>query len=676
MSAGSARASLWSALNGFIDLSAIQSQRDDLREETLRQEYNLALSHFLTPWVDFRVAARYYRFDQELELLLGGYRQEFQPSGELRWSHPWFTLSTSAFHREVVTSARSELVTNNFQSSLRMRQQEGVPSFELRYDQQHTYSPDVPEDRDIRNSRIQANAFYDTRQHLFSYSFSHIKSENVITTLSAVGDRHLFRWEGNGSMLGDPKSQLTGRYTFNYGTSKNEVPVGGRVLEIAPISVGLYAQDDAPDLGSLTPRPSLADGNKTDPAQPLIDIGGGNNDHNLGADLGISQAAAGMYIYTDRPSGSDVNWLVYGSVDNLTWQVFPGTPSQFFNPGFNRYELTFPAADYRYIKAVNTGINEIALAYVTEIEVLRELPPDTRKDSFSAASHLLDGRIGYQFNRRWQTTLDAAFQADENIGRRGDRWRASTGWRLNFRQSPTFGHHLRWILARQDGQLEPSLMENTVGYTMTVRPIRTVRGSFSLSDQRSYLEGRQSQNLIGTIVEGTATLYPGLNVSLGGGLNWFDDLFTFTEYRTWQLRGGIDAALTRALDFIFDYNYNETAEEGVTGVRSREMATFGLDWRVTRDLYFRGSLRYSAQRTTNWTQEYTVTYTILHGMRVNGQFFQIETDGVRTTFRRSASFFWDLGRRNSLYLRVAEIDIAGAGGTTTESFQQGIRIVF
>jgi len=676
MSASSAGASLIGALTGFVDLAAVQSQREDRREETVRQEYNIALSHFLTPWVDFRIAARYYRFDQELELLLGGYRQEFQPSGELRWSHPWFTWSTSAFHREVVTSARSKLITNDFQSSLRTQDQEGLPSFELRYDQQHTFSPDVPEDRDIRNSRIQFNAFHDTRQHFFSYSYSHIKSENVITTLSAVGDRHLFRWEGNGRMLGDPKSQLTGRYTFNYGTVKNEVPVGGRILEIAPISVGLYAQDDAPDLGTLTPRPSLADGNKSDPAQPLIDIGGGNNNHNLGADLGISQAAAGIYIYTDRPSGSDITWFVYGSHDNRTWQVFPGTPGQFFNVGFNRYELSFPAADYRYIKAVNAGINEIALAYVTEIEVLRELPADTREESFSAASHLIDGRIGYELSRRWQTSLDVALQADENIGRRGDRWRASAGWRVNFRQSRTFRHHLRWILSRQDGQLEASVMENVLGYTMTMRPIRTVRGSFSLSDQRNYLEGRQSQNLISSILEGTATLYPGLNVSLGGGANWFNDLILFREYTTWQLRGGVDASLTRTLDFIFDYNYNVAREEGREGSRSRELATFGLDWRITPDLYFRGSLRYTAQRTTNWTQEYTATYTILPGMRINGQFFQIESDGVRTTFRRSASFFWDLGRRNSLYLRVAEVDVAGAGGATTESFQQGIRIVF
>ena len=203
-----------------------------------------------------------------------------------------------------------------------------------------------------------------------------------------------------------------------------------------------------------------------------------------------------------------------------------------------------------------------------------------------------------------------------------------------------------------------------------------MRGSISLSDRLSHFEGQQSQNLVASFIEGALTLYPGLNVTLGGGLSWFDDYIAGREYQTWQLRSGIDAALTRTLDIVFDYNYNETREEGQAELRTRQLTTLGVDWRVTPDLYFRGALRYTAQRTKNWTQDYTVTFTVLPGLRITGQFFEIETDNVRTSFRRSASLFWDLGRRNSLYLRVAEVDVVGSGGATTESFQQGIRISF
>ncbi len=99
ISASCANAALWDPFSGFIDLSAVQAQVNDLDQETLRQEYNLAFNQSLAPWVDLRLAVRYFKFDQELELLLGGYREEFQPSGELRWNHGLFNFTTSAFRR-------------------------------------------------------------------------------------------------------------------------------------------------------------------------------------------------------------------------------------------------------------------------------------------------------------------------------------------------------------------------------------------------------------------------------------------------------------------------------------------------------------------------------------------------------------------------------------------------
>jgi hypothetical protein len=167
LSASGADAALWDPFSGFIDLSAVQAQVNNLEEETLRQEYNIAFNQKLAPWVDFRLALRYYKFDQELELLLGGYREEFQPSGELRWNHGLFQLTTSAFRREVTTSGQGRIITKDFQSSVRTLD-ENYPVVELRYDQQHTYSPQLEEDWDVKNSRFQANADYRPGNHDFN----------------------------------------------------------------------------------------------------------------------------------------------------------------------------------------------------------------------------------------------------------------------------------------------------------------------------------------------------------------------------------------------------------------------------------------------------------------------------------------------------------------------------
>jgi hypothetical protein len=672
LSVSCANAALWDPFSGFIDLSAVQAQVNDFDEETLRQEYNLAFNQKLAPWVDLRLTARYFKFDQELELLLGGYREEFQPSGELRWNHSLFNFTTSAFRREVTTSAQGMIITKDFQSSLKTLD-ETYPVVELRYDQQHTYSPQLEDDWDIKNSRSQVNVDYRPGNHDFNYSFSHISSENVISTLTSQVDRHLFRWLGTGRAMENGRLHLTGRYSFNYASQTNTALGGGPVLELAPIAIGLYALDFAPDLGRLDPRPSLADGNKTDPVLPLIDMGGGGTGHNLGADLGFIQAVAGVYIYTDRPSGGQPRWDVYGSLDNLTWQLL-GTPSQFFNPALNRYELTFPAAPYRYIKAVNSGLNEIALVFVTEIEVLRELPPETDKTNFASSSHSLDGRAAYRINDRWETSLDASAQLDENIGRAGDRNRWTLGGRLLFEQSHKMSHHLRLDVSRQGGQApEPVLVDNGLGYTMMYNPLETLRGSFSISDRLSYLEGIKSQNILSSVLEGNATVLPDLDFSLGGGVSWFDEYIILREFQTWNVRGGIDAGIFRSLDFILDYNYQETHEEGVEGVRIRRFTSTGLEWRVTRDVYVRASLRSTRQTIRVWTQDYLLSWNILPSVRVSAQFFEILEENMTTTMRKSVNLNWDLGARSTLYLRLAELDFSGTGGARTVSFQQGFR---
>ncbi len=675
ISASGAKAALWDPFSGFIDLSAVQAQVNDLDQETLRQEYNLAFTQKLAPWVDLRLAMRYYKFDQELELLLGGYREEFQPSGELRWNHGLFNLSTSAFRREVTTSARGRIITKDFQTSLKTVDQ-NYPVVELRYDQQHTYSPQLEDDWDIKNSRIQANADYRPGKHDFNYSFSHIRSQNVISSVSSHVNRHLFRWAGSGRVMEGGRLNLSGRYSFNYASQTNETNDGGPVLELAPVAVGLYSLDFAPDLGRLDPRPSLADGNKTDPVVPLIDIGGGGNGHNLGADLGFTQAVAGIYIYTDRPSGSQPRWDVYGSVDNLTWQLL-GTPSQFFNPALNRYELTFPAAPYRYIKAVNSGLNEIALVLITEIEVLRELPPETDKTNFASSSHTLDGRAAYRISDRWETALDASLQADENIGRRGDRNRWALGGRLLFEQSPKLSHHLRLDLARQGGQTpQPILVDSGLGYTLMYDPLQTLRGSFSLSDRLSHLDGARSQNILSSVMEGNASVLPDLDLSLGGGVSWFDDYIILREFRTWHVRGGVDAAIFSSLDLILDYNYQETYEEGVIGPRVRRFADLGLEWRVTRDVYARATLRSTSQTIRVLTQDYLLSWNILPSVRISAQLYEILEDDSTTSLRKSATLNWTLGARSTLYFRLAEVDFSGTGGARTVSFQQGFRWSF
>lgn len=672
-----AEATVWEPFSGFADVSAVQSKIDGEKQNTTRQEYNVAFDKALAPYFDLRLAFRYYKFDQEMELLLGGYREEIQPSGEIRWDHPVFALTGSVFQRHVLTPTQGKIITDSQTASLQSKDRR-YPLMELRFDQQRTWAPDVDNDYEIRNRRWQANADYDAGQHSFSYSFSNVRSQNVISTQNAYVNRHLARWSGSGSPGEDGRLMLSGRYNFNYATTTNERPGSDTILEIAPISLGLYALDSQPDLGTLDPRPGLADGNRIDPVIPAIDIGTGNVDHNLGADLGLSERIAGMYIYVDRPSGNQVQWAMWGSDDNLTWTQIPVFAGQIFNPGLNRYELLCVPGDFRYVKAVNAGLNEIAVALVTEIEVLRELPEGTRDDRFISSAHALDGRARYRISERWDTSLDGSFQYDENVGSPDDRHRWGLGWRLMFEPSRRNTHQVRWDLGRESGRAgaDNASFNNSLGYTWVTYPLETLRGTFSVNDRLSYFGGERSQNILGTAAELNATVLPALNLTAAGGLSWLDDFLADRSLDTWNVRGGVDATLTRSLDLILEHTYQETREAGVDGLRNRRFTSLGLDWRVTRTIYFRGSLRQTYQDVSRWNHELILSWNLTRKARISAQLYEIADEDRTTNLRKSLNFNLELGARSYLYLRLAELDLSGGGGTRTVSFQQGIRIGF
>ena len=414
-----------------------------------------------------------------------------------------------------------------------------------------------------------------------------------------------------------------------------------------------------------------------DPVIPQIDIGSGNTDHNLGADMGLTERVAGMYIYTDRPSGDQVQWALWGSDDNLTWTSIPVFAGQFFNPGLNRYELSCTPSEYRYVKAVNAGVNQIAQVLVTEIVVLRELPPGTDETKYYSAAHTLDGRASYRISDKWDTSLDGSYQYDENVGSPDDRYRWGLGWRLVFDPSRKVTHQLRWDLGEESGRGDQAAtMNNSVGYTLVTYPLETLRGTFSVSDRLTYLGGDRSQNILGTAAEANATLLPDLDLVLAGGLSWLDDYSVDRAYDSWYVRGGFDAGLTRSLDLKLEHTYQETREDAIDDLRVRRFTTLGLDWRVTRSIYFTGSVRRTSQQYSRWNRELVLSWNLSRKVRISGQLYEITDEEVTTNLRKSLVLNWDISNRSNFYLRLAELDLSGGGGSRTVSFQQGIRIGF
>ena len=680
-----ATASLFDALNGYADLTAVQSEVSGLHENTLRQEYRATLAHRPHPLLDLRAGLRYYKFDQELDIASGSNREELQPSGEARWDHPLFVLSMNAQRRRVQAPFTPGLIiTNDWQSSLKTRDTR-YPLLGLRWDDQHTYSTeslegrdiqDIRDIRDIRHRRHQLTLDYTAGVHILSYAFSRDNNENVISGLQTTRHQHQARWNGSGRLLADGRLRLNGNYAFQYSSQSDEVATGITVLEPVPILQGLYALDDAPDNGTLVPRSGLADGNLTNPVLPLIDIGGTLTDHNLGTDLGGPQQVAALYVYTDGPSGSQVRWQVYTSLDNINWQLWEANPQQLFNTAMNRYELQFSAAFFRYIKVVNYSLNEVASVHITEIAVFRELV-DIDTDRRIRVAHIAAARAGYRFSPNWDSSLDLAAEQDQTQGAADTRQRLNYAWRLRFRQSDTITHHLRWEQSWQDYENEQQdLRDDVAAYTLALNPLPTLRGSLALNDRTSYISGVRSQDVLSGSLEGQGDLLYDLALRLGGGLSRNQDHFGDRELVTGNVRLGLVAALTSALDLNLEQTFQQTTDQRTDEVRTRRFTSLGVDWKLTRTVYLRGSLRYLTENAESLVHDLLLSWNATPRLRMSLQSYAIDYDGLTTTLRQSFHAGFDLNSRSSLYVRVTEVDLTGGGGTRTVSYQQGLRYGF
>ena len=672
--ASSAGAALWDPFNGYVDLSTVQADVDGIEQNSLREDYNIAFGEKLTPWVDMRLAYRYFAFDQAFEFAPGAYRKEKQPSAELRWNHPLFQISGSVMRREVETPAQGTVITNTTQTVAKTKATR-YPRLELRYDEQHSYFAELRAERDIRNQRLQAAANLDREHHAYSYTFTHDVSENVVSEQTSSGNRHLARWRGQGR-LGDGRLRLAGNYNFGHVDQTTVNNAGGPVMRLLPVLTGLYRRTDTPDLGALEPRAGLSDGSTTDPVLPEIDLGGANSDHNLGADLGRTHPVGAFYVYTDRPSGEQVSWQVWVSADNLTWRLKVSHPQQVFNGALNRYELRFEPVMGRYIKVVNGGLNEVAQVNVTELEVFEQLS-EHPKNHFLAVSHQLDGRADYRFSEKWRGSFDLSFQADENPGREGDRSRGSTGVRAGYVASPTVSHNFNWQLSNQWSENQVSdVMEHVAAYTLVLTPLETLRGSASISDRITWLGSLWAQRNTSGAFEGNTDVLYGLNVNFGGGASVLDDDFAALNYRSWNVRGNIEAALNETMDLTLDGSYFESLETNLDDLRVRQVLALGLNWRMTRTLFIRAAVRQSREDSDHFSVDGLVTWNILPNLRISAQHYELGVAEIVTTLRQSLNLNWELTRRANLYLRLAKVDLSGSGGSRTTSFQQGFRIGF
>jgi hypothetical protein len=171
-------------------------------------------------------------------------------------------------------------------------------------------------------------------------------------------------------------------YRIQYDTF--EFPGSATVESPLQRSAGLSSLDNTPEDGpALSSNVALIDGNVI--ASAGLDIGTAGDQLqlvNIGLDFGFAVDVDQIHVWVDRRLTATVSnsfsWSVYTSPDNLdtsTWTlvatVFPANFATFDN----RFEITFPEVNTRFIKVVTSalsptvpGAGDFPNIFVTEMQ--------------------------------------------------------------------------------------------------------------------------------------------------------------------------------------------------------------------------------------------------------------------------------------------------------------------
>lgn len=664
-------------LSGSLDVSAVQSEVGEQREDTLRQQYVLGAWRRISDYLDVRASMRYFRFDVDNVSDLGIFREEVQPAGELAWRHPWFQFSASA-RRRVATSIVSDgdLVNENLSldwKSVSTR----LPILNLRYDWQTSEDTSVEVDQKLEDRRFLAGVDIDREHEKIGYVFTHRRNENVVRGTSGRETSQQLRYLGSYRPGSRDRWRVLTQYTYNRRDRTDRVRTGQRVLEVVPVDRGLFDVDTSPDLGELTGAPGLIDGNTLAAVAPAIDVGAGSVDRNLGADLGFERSAVGaVYVYTDRIAGSGTAWSVYVSDNGANWSLHTLSPLANYFAIQQRFEIEFEPVATRYVKVVNRGANEVPDVLVTEIQVLEQLPVngDIERDS---SSHLATTQVNWRASDSVSLLADTSARLEPGQGTSDDRRAVDYALRLEWKPARTLRHVARAQQAWQffEGQ-DATLRDDVVAYSLLYDPLPTLSASTSASARRTSIGEVRDQEALSWLVETNARPLSTVYVVVEGLLSRFDQPTAGTRADSWQLRASSDLDVTRSLGVLLSWSHRETELEPEAELRVRQSWAVSAILQLAPNLNARAGLTWLDDLRFSRRQDYLLSWILANRITASGQMVLEDSGGGFAADRHAVNLTFDLTSRTMLYASFSRLDQRAAGGELNESWQQGVRMSF
>jgi len=556
----------------------------DTNYDELNQLYNFNLSKTIYPYLFFNSGTVYQinstwsstgdnDVDTEEKILT--------PFAELNLTNPIYRAGI-AYHKRRVEEEITDLPDtradrDEITGTVGMNPPSDLfPDWTLRYSDIHTY--DHPETQD----QYQKVWLLDTNYApvsglLLDYSYARTDTNEKFLNFDTVEQSHLGTAQYSRSFL-DQRLSMDTSYTINYnkfefkrGSGSSEVPL----LRFAGLSSLSNTPDDGPAMG---PNPALIDGNLT--ASAGLDIGTAGDQSqpvNMGLDFGFAIDVDTLYVWVDRRLTSTVSnaftWSIYTSPDNTdfsTWTLVATVSPANFPALDNRFEISFPTVNTRFIKVVTSALSPVvpgagnfANIFVTELQAFTT----TSGSSFNTESSVLNQNynLGLRAKLSAKTTMGYNLfynQQDidpENI----KRTQYTNGLYMNHIFSDTFSANVngqRTDVSNDVANGTEDSYNYTYGASLRANWLNTFNQALTFSGTYDNTElGSSSQNAL--FLRNNAILYKGWSAFLDTGYTW-EDPEEGSRITSVIIRQGMNLQPNQKISLNLTYSYKRTMQSG------------------------------------------------------------------------------------------------------------------
>ena len=660
-----------------------------------KQQYNLDFSNTIYPYLTLGGGA-FYELNNETSKSEGNETKteetRLRPFVDLKLNNPIYKAGILYRRTQIENKTTGLPDTEDIQDEIEALvgwRPANLPELNCRYSFTHIY--DDPATTDTSEKVLQLDSTYTLAKDInLNYIYRRTNREDTVNNFETLEQDHNGRVNYSHNFF-NGRLIVNSGYRIHYNTY--EVPSSENTESPILRSEGLSSLDNTPTDGpALDPNPALIDGNLT--ASAGLNIGR-NGDQttfvNIGLDFGFPVDVDKIYIWVDRRLSASVansySWSIYTSPDNLdtsTWTlqttVFPAV----FGTFDNRFEISFPSVNTRYIKVVTRplspatpGASSFPDIFVTEMEAYTTLPglrieKIDHNYTLDVRSHLTEKTVlGYNFAYLSKTNEEGTVSDKQTQQTHGVFARHI--FNQIFSASSSF--------SRTDSKLED---ENSVEYRYSgsikadywkaFRQILTYSARETQEDA-----GSSSTNAI--FLRSNADIYKGWSALLDTGYSWSHPLETAPTTST-LIRAETNLIPNHMISINMNYAQTRTKEEG-GGTADTTKTEYGFQAFFTpfRTLVFNFRLNVLDQNdTTSTLYNYSANWSPFPDGDL--QFFFTYTETLRPEDEQKErtwgpSVKWSLNRH--FYLDI-DYNISSSESKTlatdSNSFRANLKIIF